>query len=133
MMKRWLWLSLIFLVCAALAAVVFVCNDSLRGLLLGEASFQGHPTSYWREVLRKEDRKPFEFSEAPSPFFGAEKGVPVLIQCACDPDPHVRSAAINHLGVTGVHSKEVLARIFHGGPRRGWARGTDSASRAERG
>ena len=110
-MKRWRrWtLSLISLsLLASLGVAVPNRWEALAGWWAGEAFLDGQPTRYWREALRR-DGLAGELSGSTwlSVHQAGQARSPVLLACARDPDPLVRSTAIYVLGVTDTRGEAV--------------------------
>ena len=60
--RRLVWAAIAFLVLVVALLLTPPCCYVISGLLAGESTYQGRPTTYWREALiaegRKLDRKP---------------------------------------------------------------------------
>src|SRR3954447_5065819 len=96
MRKRRIWFSLVavFLFGAAVLTALLEPTHTVRGLLAGEPFYRGRPASSWREVLREHGRNGSIPVATAGQFRDAHSALPVLRECARDPDRNVRWPAI---------------------------------------
>jgi hypothetical protein len=96
------------MVVALVAALLFEPTGNIRAFLRGEAFFQGHPVSYWKEVLR-EDGQTGQFRILTIEAFRLKlAGVPVLLECLEDSDSNVRWPAVWLLSRSGAPAEVAL-------------------------
>jgi hypothetical protein len=114
MKNRWRWLGFValLLVCALVLYVIFDPNRVVRGFLAGEAFYKGRPTSYWRDVLRAEGEAGHVSRKTNMELGMSADALPVLMECARDPDVHVRWPAVYLLGRSGIRSVPVLDALL---------------------
>jgi len=106
--RLWLCLGAVVLVAAVVLVVRFEPTCVLRGLLAGEPFYRGRPTCYWREVLRSDGRTGYVIRKTVEDFREVDAALPVLRQCAHDPDKNVRWPALALLGHHDLRPQAVL-------------------------
>jgi hypothetical protein len=107
--NRWLWLGIapIVLATGSIAAVLDP-NRIVPGLLAGDTFYRHRPTRYWRERLRESGKKGQIEQETRKRLGFSGDAVPILLECAGDPDVNVRWPALGLLALTGARTERVL-------------------------
>ena len=90
-------------------AVLFVptWRTIVAGILHGEKTYRGKPTSYWTRILTDDEQAASAGAVAVLKRGGAA-AVPMLIQGLGDPDPQKRAAAADALGRIGADAVQSL-------------------------
>jgi hypothetical protein len=114
MKKRpvWLVLGLVFFGVAAVLAALLEPTGTVRGLLAGEPFYRGRPLRYWRELLREHGRSGTVPTATSKQFLQAHEALPVLRECARDPDRDVRWPAIAVLAHGSLRTQQVLGMLI---------------------
>ena len=111
MKKTWLWLSLglVLLVGGTILTAFLEPTQIIRGYFAGDAFYRDRPTRYWRKVLREEGLRGTVSRKTIVQFHDVHGALPILRECAQDPDRNVRWPAITVLGQNDGRSEQILS------------------------
>jgi len=109
--RRWLVGFLGISIALVLVAVlILVAIRQIGGTLRGEASFQGRPTSYWRQVIR--ERMRLRSIPPSDPFYNPQpEAVPVLLELLREDDVPFRREVLTLLRDIGPRAKAAVPAV----------------------